>query len=82
MSELEKAVEDLCHEFGVSAKTKLKDHYLPLTDFKQAILALIQDEVRKARIDELFYLTNHCDPLVMDRVYVQNRIKQLSEGKE
>ena len=89
--ELEKAVEDFYRkvfihamkvgqEFPDDDPTKMSD---PCNaEDREILLALIQDEVRKARIDELLYLTNHCDPLFLDSVYIQLRIKQLSKGKE
>lgn len=43
---------------------------------KQAINQKIQAEV-VARIDELLYLTNHADPMVLDRAWIRNRIKAI-----
>lgn len=41
---------------------------------------LIQDKRREARIDELLYLTNRSDPMILDRVYIQQRITDLTKG--
>jgi metal-dependent hydrolase (beta-lactamase superfamily II) len=53
------------------------DQYWPLIE--KYIEAAITEAELKARINELLYLTNHADPLIMDLVWVQNRIKALTK---
>jgi len=47
-----------------------------------AISAYTTNKIIEARIDELLYLTNHADPLVLDRVWIQKRIKALNHRKD
>ena len=47
-----------------------------------AISAYTTNKIIEARIDELLYLTNHADPLVLDRVWIQKRIKALNHRKK
>jgi hypothetical protein len=46
-------------------------------DSSEAV-AQINELIVKERIDELIYLSNHADPLVLDRVYIAERIKSLN----
>lgn len=93
MTELEKAVEEILTDYGGKLE-RVAQHALKGIVYdepnpngipmKQALLTLIQAEVRKARIEELenlhdthFWDTGDCTEL-------HNRINQLSayEGKE
>ena len=51
----------------------------PSNDTRQKLESYIDTRENKARIDELLYLTNHADPLVLDRVWIQNRIKAIQQ---
>jgi hypothetical protein len=93
MTELEKAVDDLTKDFGleVSGGDFTKEQYLK---YSQAILALIQDEVRKGKIEEINSVFSDIDGElwyahprmatgnVANEITLDERLKQLSEGKE
>jgi hypothetical protein len=47
---------------------------------KSAITALIQEASNGGRVDELLYLANSADPLILDRTWIQNRIRELTNS--
>lgn len=102
MTELEKAIDKMLQELAelvsgnqaaihngnfLYTDARLRDDKA-IAEAKQAILALIQDEVRKGRIDELkeFNYQLFSDDKDVDyeiiQDYLKDRIAQLSEGKE
>lgn len=52
-------------------------HFVPKKDLARALQA-IKSLLVSARIDELLYLTNQADPLILDRKWIASRIKELS----
>lgn len=59
-----------------------KGQMIASTELLEALQSYTDTRENKARIDELLYLTNHADPLVLDRVWIQNRIKALNHRKD
>lgn len=70
--------------------TKILDGYRANADFADMfrfemfvyIEYLLAEQTRLVRIDELLYLTNHADPLVLDRAWIQDRLKAFTNPNE
>ena len=92
MTELEKAVEDILDDlyqaWNAWATEDIEDgdyekwQWAKNEQATKAILALIQDEVRKASIRELKDLIKYTGGEPAALSYVTYRTKELSEGKE
>ena len=82
MTELEKAVEKKVRYIAYHGTTLTTEGMVKKAT--EDLLALMQDEIRKARIDELCKFSNEYfgdgQRDYRDRVY--DRIKKLSKGKE
>lgn len=60
-----------------------KDLALSVRKAKSALLTLIANRERKARLKEVYYLQTHCRPEMLDAVYIADRISALqAEDKE
>jgi hypothetical protein len=87
MNEQLEAILDTVFECGWEAGERYKEAKGGTTDVsdtlfkaKQDITALIQEAVKEGRVDELLYLANSADPLILDRTWIQNRIRELTNS--
>lgn len=58
------------------------DEWNEITGLKEAIEAIeayIKEKEKEARIDELLYQTKHADPIVVDLIWVKERIDELKK---